>query len=108
MTAHTKGPWSVALDWTGYETHRVHSDYCNEGTLIAECFAVYEGLPKDYNAAPAHAEAKANANVIATAPELLQALETLITEGDTPHTRKGSAVWDQARAVAAKAKGETC
>lgn len=48
-------------------------------------------------------EARANARLIAAAPELLEALIELCA---APNKHRPERVWDQARAAIAKAKGE--
>lgn len=51
-------------------------------------------------------EAEANARLIATAPELLEALESIIASADAGNAAILNRLLDQARAAIAKAKGE--
>jgi len=63
--------------------------------MVAECWSVLD-------------EAHANACLIAAAPEMLAALETLVSE-EQPAARHGDVerVWKAARAAIAKARGDT-
>ena len=81
---HTKGPWSV----------RMPTEFLNQAA-IEPCIGCVYGAGE---------ELQANANLIAAAPELLEALEVIIEdleEGAKPRMKL-------ARAAIAKAKGEVC
>ena len=86
MFEHTPGPWGALK----------YSD--------ANCVATITGVwtVVSIGADPNQFDAKADACLIAAAPDMLEALETLLEEGDTNST----AVLCAEQAVA-KAKGET-
>lgn len=98
---HTSGPWfrTVSQD--------------NEETIYEICTAAENGEPKEIIARVNHCvitpglaisdEVRANARLIAAAPELLQVAEDFILLADL-HDWEGAAI-DNARAVIAKAKG---
>ena len=82
--SHTKGPWKV----------RWKTAFCNRAAIEPAIGEVYG----------AGDELIANAQLIAAAPELLEALEVIIEdleEGAKPRMKL-------ARAAIAKAKGEVC
>lgn len=89
MSKHTPGPWSVGGS----------TEYINQ-LRIEPTIGIVFG---------AGDEIKANARLIAAAPEMLEALEAIIERWDTPswkdvpHT---ATYINSARAVVAKAKGE--
>jgi hypothetical protein len=78
-TQHTQGPWVV----NGNQVHAVNK----HETFVADVF--------DQNG-----DAKANARLIAAAPELLEALELLLFSRDNP------VAIQQAQDTIKKAKGE--
>lgn len=87
---HTPGPWvmiggSIVTDWKYGE----HLWVCS----------VYGALVRSKH------EANANADLIATAPELLEALETIIDRGDVDSIFQKQTL-AQARAAIAKARGQ--
>lgn len=89
---HTPGPWFVVQN----------GHYCDINTgpeiwdpSIAETCASKHGWGADVESA--------NAHLIAAAPDLFKALETLVKQADA-HNIEG-AFWDDARAAIAKAKG---
>jgi len=82
---HTPGPWSIDKE----ERWVIHEPEGKSGTLVVP--EIY--LDDD--------EAIANARLIASAPDLLEALECLLEMG---HTKAG----DLARAAIAKARGTPC
>lgn len=85
MTEHTPGPWKC-------DSSRVHTSIeTNEGLHIA--MVSYGNVTMEKHLA--------NARLIAAAPELLEALEYYIDNGDDHKAI------DKARAAIAKAKGET-
>jgi hypothetical protein len=92
MSKHTPGPWYH----TGLEFNDVRD---SDDELVAVAHHLRVGQPKRSGQ-----EAKANARLIATAPDLLAVLQELIDiEGPQP----GTAAWaDKARAAIAKATGE--
>jgi hypothetical protein len=87
-TKHTPGPW-VAID------HEIFAD--NQSRNIADVWISFANIEDE--------EAKANARLIAAAPDLLEALEAF-----AEYAEKGT--WGsldpvtQARAAIAKAKGD--
>lgn len=111
MNKHTKGPWSVP--------HMANSDVdcdckyvLSEGYMGSICtISVDNGKPitAGGNDSPPLAEARANAHLIAAAPVLLEALESLIglydsgTISDYQLTKEYMSL---ARAAIKQAKGE--
>ena len=105
MTEHTPGPWLL-----GSEQSRDEYALCiNRKTLSARIDSIARACPMD-----SPEEAEANARLIATAPDLLAALEAaadhiadlhseVIDQGHRLH-RKEQAVLDNARAAIAKAR----
>lgn len=97
MSKHTPGPWNIGTK----NGARVWSE--NGETLIADADAS-ESLRKEIK--------KANARLIAAAPELLKALTKLLDmhercdAGFAPHVELRFAIRDMARAAIAKATGE--
>lgn len=92
MSKHTQGPWFVTGSMTKYVEARI------PGGLIQEVASV--GPTAADNGYGEQQEA--NANLIAAAPDLLEALEALLL--DAPATGLKSVY--QARAAIARAKGE--
>lgn len=91
MSKHTPGTWQ-AINWTYHSTSTVVVDDPSVVTgkrVIAECAT------------------EEDARLIAAAPDLLEALQTLLEEGeftDYPNTKQWQAV-QAARAAIAKVKG---
>lgn len=114
-TEHTAGPWSVATDedWDGATVYAGKS-YPAHARVVAVC----EGsdIPGQWGECRTE-EAKANARLIASAPDLMAALEGCITSegaacfGDMKNhpewmQRRLYAISDIARAAITKAKGQ--
>jgi hypothetical protein len=97
MSKHTPGPWNIGTK----NGARVWSE--NGETLIADADAS-ESLRKEIK--------KANARLIAAAPDLLEALTKLLDmnercdAGFAPHVELRFAIRDMARAAITKATGE--
>lgn len=106
MSKHTPGPWNLfntaeiftnlgAVNAEGIEATS------NDGWMIADCDMGGLSL----------SEIKANAMLIAAAPDLLEALEVMIEFVANVHANKAQTIcyseMDKARAAIAKAKGET-
>ncbi|WP_278400482.1 hypothetical protein [Stutzerimonas kunmingensis] len=89
MSKHTPGPWFVTGNMTLYVEARIG------GGLVQEVAAVGP-TEADSGYGP---QQRANADLIAAAPDLLRALECLLEMG---HAKAG----DLARAAIAKARGE--
>lgn len=70
MSAHTPGPWSVLVNRQGYpyQIHAINGDNTKTGT-VGTSVTRWASI-----ALPSSAEGKANALLIAAAPELLAAL----------------------------------
>ena len=87
---HTKGPWSV----------RMPTEFLNQAA-IEPCIGCVYGAGE---------ELQANANLIASAPELLEALNQTVQCLEDVATLKGGWAWEEvvteARAAISKAKGE--
>jgi hypothetical protein len=89
---HTPSPWNL-----GTETLIVRSS--NRESHIADCGISYS---------LSDSEMKSNARLIAAAPELLEALEAMLAEMQVWESELGEhPAATKARAVLAKAKGET-
>ena len=100
MIKHTKGPWEMDA---GLNIHGP------DNRLVANC----GGRSQNFDTEKCEAENKANAHLIAAAPELLEALEMMVRQFG-PHPREDTEGWreeyeacDSARAAIAKAKGES-
>jgi hypothetical protein len=106
--AHTPGPWIVDVDGDRLT-----------GRIMAPDMAAWIGDVRTYPHRWSHAMDKAgewesNAHLIAAAPELLAALESIIDDYANmchilygqDYNEMGSALEQQARTVIAKAKGE--
>jgi hypothetical protein len=98
VASHTPGPWEVFVDVAG----KLRIDARDGNFSVARVFE------------SASLEGKANAALIAAAPELLATLKALVEEldrysGTVPgHIIKGSVAVDAARAVVAKLDGSPC
>ena len=95
MSKHTPGPWTAVSD-------PLH--FYSLTTIIAG--NVLRGIPQvriDVGGKADIAELEANARLIAAAPQLLEALEALVTQVNDSHVYNELA---DARAVIAKARGE--
>lgn len=82
MTAHTPGPWVLAIDDTGgkWSGWPLSIDALSEPE---KCVVRTGGIwPYDWGTATSQDEALANATLIAAAPDLLAALEALIQTYD--------------------------
>ena len=94
---HTPGPWTV-------------NPYCNDGAevrslaIVARCGAALTHSASDSQSIDA-AEARANARLIAAAPDLLAALERLFRWGSWP-SEEHKQDMESARAAIAKATKE--
>jgi len=82
---HTRGPWETCGTWVCEENDPGH----NIGICILE--------PRP--------ETLANARLIAAAPDLLEALESLLSTDGSQLMESESKPWQQARAAIAKAVG---
>ena len=95
---HTPAPWHYSPEVSRKSNHLVYgSSEANNNMLIANCGSF--GATED--------EIKANAHLIASAPELLEALESIIAMHDK---KMGKSAVDLrlglARAAISKAKGQ--
>ena len=96
---HTPGPWKVDQTWA-----------LIVGPKMEEIAAVHSSMPSGGNRVSWRQTAEANARLIAAAPDLLQALESLLVElgkkgGNTPAS-EFRGMWETARAAIAKAEGK--
>jgi len=101
MIAHTPGPWSwdrsEYADWGWIRDTNGHLVACC--TLPVDC----EVLKHRRNNTDPTA---ANARLIAAAPELLEALLTLLTTSDNGYGVPTDHAWEMAEAAIAKATGK--
>lgn len=102
-TKHTAGPWTCGKRGSFYENHIVAN-----GTLIASVAG------RHFNPAMSAEEIKANRDVIAAAPELLEALRYLVGADNDIQANRGNksdqamnriAALDMAARAIAKATG---
>ena len=115
-TAHTPGPWFTGEPHFGrygiYSEHTVGGGRCKQGRQSI-CIAHYEGKG---GAKAYHDMFKANARLIAAAPELLEALQEMVA-GDAEAIEEAQALgvpfpeemlstFKKARAAIARATGE--
>ena len=92
MSGWTPGPWA----WHS----RKHDDGRNDGSVLAD---VESGRARCICKAPQHEKGnqwEANANLIAAAPDLYEALADLV------YAHEGQPGWGAARGALAKARGE--
>jgi len=103
---HTPGPWLYSGDEDGdFIVWKSDSDddfLCNIGGHLASVGVVNGNtIAFDINR-----EEQANARLIATAPELLEALDNLVSmKGSAGRGIFGPEIWDAANAAINKAKG---
>ena len=92
MTKHTAAPWLIGENRYDYDL------IIRSANNDPVCSVIYAGYSKT--------EAKANARLIAAAPELLEVLKQLCAAQEKGHVAYWAAVWDDAQAAIAKATGE--
>ena len=102
MTEFTPGPWTKEYDNHGNGSF---SEWYDIGTKKNRVAQVH--LPRRHS--PAADTAKADASLIAAAPDLYAALDYFVSEYGEPdeHDQVGRAVYQKAIAALAKARGET-
>ena len=99
-TKHTPGPW-FRDDRSGLECDvRAAS-----GRKVALCWGLASNNARNYDK-KYKAECDANARLIAAAPEMLEALEKLLSIQEHGDVASWANEWGEARAVVAKATGE--
>lgn len=91
MSKHTPGPWKVAKPRKSYRDGKMMY-----GIVGPECVIDYE----DWGFT------RANARLIAAAPELLDALNAMLTHMGMDEDEWNKVTFNQARAAIAKATGE--
>lgn len=94
--SHTPGPWHQSHRHCGCGMYNTQV-YTADGETIATLH--WYPKPKDENGSIGTYR-EANARLIAAAPDLLEALEEIVTISDRDHD-----AWERARAAVAKAKG---
>lgn len=94
---HTLGPWDAIGNLVRSPMHQPEG--LPRGVQIVEC--------RDGYFLPHTEEAKANARLIAAAPELLNALRSLVALYDTDEGCRSTPEYIAARAAIAKATGST-
>jgi len=121
QTKHTPGPWKVSVmmatddmivrDGGGAWVHSSRRIEAASGALICEVTSDswIEGANSGYPLVRSRAEMLANAALIAAAPEMLEALKTMVKIGDLHYGmatgEKGGPAIQKARAAIAKAEG---
>jgi hypothetical protein len=104
MTQHTAGPWTI--------DESPSPVYGSNGTLVAEGVRI-GGIATCYTTGTRSSDKnRANARLIAAAPELLEALKRLIELAEDPENERDSDLveiihWDHIRALITKAEGGT-
>lgn len=99
MSGFTKGPWSVGVSGNG----AVGSVYCDDAT--GSRVAIVYGKGQEFSLIPREVE-KANARLIASSPELYEALKQAVTSmQDSGYSNSHIAI-RAARAALSKAAGE--
>jgi len=89
---HTPGPWAVRYDYV------VQAPSFDDGRLVP--------VAQPYGVNSDGTDLFANARLIAAAPELLEALQTLVADfADYPASERPCHAFDLARAAIAKALG---
>ena len=106
----TPGPWRVTQGTNGFcKTWQVSIATPTRAATIADCGAiineVYQGSLKNYIGRIDNLEHKANAHLIAAAPELLAACEQVLIASEDGGDME-DIDWKQLRAVVAKATGK--
>lgn len=99
MSKHTPGPWRVAECGT-------KGCWCR--TIVADVPDIVDDGDSDFHIITSGSLRKHNANLVAAAPELLEALKRLqlaYTNSHSPSVRADC--WKQAADAIAKATGET-
>jgi hypothetical protein len=94
MSAHTKGPWQV---------HSEYNPWVVIGNIGTYGFDSICDCDQDSHSKLSNEEAKANARLIAAAPELLEALKDLLSRSE--HDEYYASESDAAEAAIAKAEG---
>lgn len=100
MSTHTPGPWKIHPYINNFGGRNETKDVGPSGRAVCEVFGAFE--------APFGAESEANARLIAAAPEMLEALRTLvaaISYNQNPDTLLRESEF--AREVIAKAEGKS-
>lgn len=111
MTGFTKGPWRVFIDdsggkWSGWPIS------INAEEIHQDCMIVRTGgqWPYEWDFAISQREAVANANLIAAAPDMYEALEWLETyamiQVDRHPDAEDNKGWRNVIAALSKARGE--
>lgn len=101
-TKHTPGPWKVLRE------KQVDDDCKHEGEIVVDVVADVHRHLICYTPISGNKDAHANANLIAAAPELLEALERMVRtfvdlRADTDWSGHGEDALNEARAAIAKA-----
>lgn len=95
-TEHTQGPWKVRTAWNDDEEFEVYPTYGGKKAEFGRWaeIAVVKG-----NTAK---QARANARIMASSLDLLQALKALMPSDFDEHPKDFAPEWHRARAVIAK------
>lgn len=95
MSTHTPGPWKRRKKWKSDNKalEIYHPDRSIESPFVPNAIAIVEDWQDE--------ESLANARLIAAAPELLEALEAVISVAD-----RDTLIFRKAHEAIAKAKGE--
>ena len=102
---HTPGPWRYHKLTIGHPDNAHNPVVEAPGHYIARLFSADSTLPGMTSRAPVAKEAEANAYLIAAAPRLLAALESLANQVAAHRYNWGGAV-AKARVIIAEARGQ--
>ena len=101
MSEYSPAPWTIGKSWSDDESMTIYD--AQDVPVIPDVIGVYENHPVDIRLA--------DLQLMAAAPELLEALEDLITYSDhydgEQHADSGLGAYMKARAAIDKAKGKS-
>jgi hypothetical protein len=103
MDKHTPGPWHYIKSYPFEEAYNGGEHLILDSGGFVVALTNYDTLNRNPSA-PTYLTSEADARLIAAAPELLAALETLLESADRGVITEGDCA--QARAAIATAKGE--
>ena len=98
---HTPGPWNIGSSDLPVSRMSIHCKGHKES-----CHSTVALMVSRMTIGISHDEELANARLIAAAPEMLEALEKLLSIQERGDVASWANEWGEARAVVAKATGE--
>ena len=97
---HTPGPWNVRDDGMSYVCPIIDAPSVGKGYYASIATVTQRDPHPQHGGGISMATAEANARLIAAAPDLLEALETLVSM-----VHMSPDLWQRARVAIARAKG---